>query len=117
MAGRARKGAKRTESLIVRLTPEEVQKVKELAGRQGKTVSEWIREKIYKPPTEEAAELLRVAQLIAGIERPVQNWRLAGNERRTKPSGKAIGKIQGDRIRKKDSGHMPGGEGTEGEST
>jgi hypothetical protein len=77
MEGKTRKPAKRTESLIVRLTPEEVKMVKALAGRQGKTVSEWIREKIYKPPTEEAAELLRVAQLIAGIERPVQNWRLA----------------------------------------
>jgi hypothetical protein len=70
MAGNTRKAAKRTESLIVRLTPEEVKMVKALAGRQGKTVSGWIREIIHKPPTEGDAELLRVAKLIADFERP-----------------------------------------------
>lgn len=70
MAGKTRKAAKRTESLIVRLTPEEVKMVKALAGKQGKTVSGWIREIIYKPPKEVDGELLRVAKLIADFERP-----------------------------------------------
>jgi hypothetical protein len=62
MAGRPKKAEKRTESLVVRLTPKEVKMARELAGRKGKTVSEWIREQIYDAPEKDAANLWRMAR-------------------------------------------------------
>lgn len=116
MAGKARMAGKRTESLVVRLTPEEVKMVRGLAGRHGKTVSEWIRERIYHPPAEEAAELWRVAQAIAAMERPAQE-----STTRRKPAGPTSARERNRKDprrshSKKDSGSLPGGEGTEGES-
>lgn len=63
MAEKSRKPEKRTASMVVRLTPREMEMAQEIAGKRGKTVSEWIREKLYEAPQKEAAETFYRARM------------------------------------------------------
>lgn len=70
----------RTETLIIKLTAEEKKMAQEIAKEQGgKTVSEWVRERIWNAKRREAAEIysLEVAQeyihrVIADLEKEVK---------------------------------------------
>lgn len=63
MSGKAIKTEKRTASLVVRLTPREMEMAQDIAGKRGKTVSEWIREKLYEVPQTELAEMFYRARM------------------------------------------------------
>jgi hypothetical protein len=52
----ARKGQNRTVSLFVRVTPKELKMAHKIAGKRGKTLSEWVREKVYDASMEEAVQ-------------------------------------------------------------
>lgn len=63
MAAKATNAEKRTASLVVRLTPKEMKMAQDIAGKRGKTVSEWIREKLYEAPQAEMAEMFYRARM------------------------------------------------------
>jgi hypothetical protein len=85
-----RKPEKRTASLVVRLTPKEMEMVQEIAGKRGKTISEWIREKLYEAPQTEAAEIFYRARMLELMDL----WR----ENRLTDKVNDKGKIQPDEI-------------------
>lgn len=63
MPEKSRRPEKRTASLVVRLTPREMEMAQEIAGKRGKTVSEWIREKLYEAPQKEAEDMFYRARM------------------------------------------------------
>ena len=108
MSGKARMVGTRSESLIVRLTTEEAEKVREIAARKGKTVSEWISEQIYDAPNKDAANIWRTAQaheILASME--ANRMFPVDSNLKVVPSDESVKKAEADYLREKIRDNQP----------